>query len=198
MNSIIENSVAPAQAQNGAFDLTPANVTVNPVGKEKSVKRSRISAFQKTMTSTRRLFSRQLEKSSAMKRKCIDYCVNRYYSDPLRFWEEFKTKRDEILDRASFNRRCRAEGLNPTYVAEHLLIEGSAKVNAVLKGGFAALNGAQVMFNASLYEDTEGLHKNRPSGITGLTGIESGTDPQSDATTIAPAEQNAAVGQRDK
>lgn len=198
MNLYPENSVAPVQAQNGAFDLTPANVTVNPVGKEKSVKKSRISAFQKTMTSTRRLFSRQLEKSSAMKRKCIDYCVNRYYSDPLRFWEEFKTKRDEILDRASFNNRCRAEGLNPIYVAEHLLIEGSAKVTAVLKGGFAPLNGAQVMFQASLYEDTEGLHKNRPSEITGLTGIESGTDPQSDAKTIAPAEQDTAVGQRDE
>lgn len=107
----------------------------------KNAKSNRISAFNRVITSSRKLYARQLDKNASMKNRCIANSIAGRYDDPERFWREFETQKVEILDRSSFIRNCNAEGLNPEIVAEHLILEGNATVNRVLKEGFASLRG---------------------------------------------------------
>ena len=111
-------------------------------GATKNVKTNRISAFNRVIISSRKLYAHQLDKNASMKNRCIANNITGHYDDPQKFWLEFETQKAEILDRSSFVRNCTAEGLNPEIVAEHLILEGNATVNRVLKEGFASLKGA--------------------------------------------------------
>ncbi len=111
-------------------------------GAAKNAKSNRITPFNRVITSARKLYARQLDKNASMKNRCIANSIAGRYDDSVKFWMEFETQKADILDRVSFVRNCNAEGLKPEIVAEHLILEGNATVNKVLKEGFASLKGA--------------------------------------------------------
>lgn len=115
-------------------------------GATKSAKVNRISPFNRVITSSRKLYARQLDQNASVKNRCMERNVTKYYDEPAKFWAEFESRKEEILDRGTFKARCEKEGLNPKNVAEHLLFEGSATVKKTLETGFAHLKGRHMTY----------------------------------------------------
>ena len=115
-------------------------------GAAKSAKANRISPFNRVITSSRKLYARQPDQNASVKNRCMERNVTKYYDEPAKFWAEFESRKEEILDRGTFKARCEKEGLNPKNVAEHLLFEGSATVKKTLETGFAHLKGRHMTY----------------------------------------------------
>ncbi len=134
------NNTTPATQE--AVRALGGRVHASRVG-ARSTNPSRITPFNRVITSSRKLYARQLEQNASVKNRCLEYNVTKYYDEPDSFWAEFESRKDTILDRSSFNARCTKEGLNPENVAEHLIFEGSAAVKKTLETGFEHLKGKQ-------------------------------------------------------
>lgn len=104
-------------------------------------------------------FNRQVVQDTETKRICIERNISAFYSDPLRFWTEFKDEVNDLLDSVRFNTYCRDNGLNKNYVAEHVVFEGRSTKNNVWKNGLGVLGETVRMFNAPLYKDDAALFK---------------------------------------
>ena len=107
------------------------------------------------------LFNRQLVQSGETKAKCLNLAVSRsadIYPDALRFWSDFKAERDRLIDSAKFNEACHRLGLEPVYVADHVLFEGKANIDKVLKEGLQVMGESAHMFNSALWVDTFHLY----------------------------------------
>ena len=115
-------------------------------GATKSANANRISPFNRVITSSRKLYARQLDQNASVKNRCMERNVTKYYDEPAKFWAEFESRKEEILDRGTFKARCEKEGLNPKNVAEHLLFEGSGIVKKTLETGFAHLKGRHMTY----------------------------------------------------
>ena len=115
-------------------------------GAAKNAKSNRISPFNRVITSARKLYARQLDQNASVKNRCMEHNVTKYYDEPEKFWAEFESRKEDILDRGTFKARCENEGLNPKNVAEHLLFEGSATVKKTLETGFAHLKGRHMTY----------------------------------------------------
>ena len=68
-----------------------------------------------------------------------------------------------------FNNFCKENGLNKTYVAEHVVFEGRSTKNDVWRKGLGILGETVRMFNAPIYKDDAALFKK-------LNQISDGTD----------------------
>lgn len=112
------------------------------------------------ITPSRRTFERQLDKDGNTKRRCIAAELEKrasLYPDPLRFYVEFHTERERLMDSKSFCNDCKTLDLNPEYVADHVVFEGRSKLNLVLRDGLQALGEKVRMFNCPLWDDSENL-----------------------------------------
>ena len=121
-------------------------VTVAGASVSKNANSNRISPFNRVITSSRKLYARQLDQNASVNNRCMERNVTKYYDEPEKFWAEFESRKEDILDRGTFKARCEKEGLNPKNVAEHLLFEGSGIVKKTLETGFAHLKGRHMTY----------------------------------------------------
>ena len=140
---------------------------------KKSAKTSnRISPFNRVITSARKLYARQLDQNASVKNRCMERNVTKYYDEPEKFWAEFESRKEDILDRGTFKARCEKEGLNPQNVAEHLLFEGSGVVKKSLETGFAHLKGRHMTYTEPIttrtYRVVRAEAKQEPARNRGL------------------------------
>lgn len=140
-----ENASAQVESQN----VKPASVK----GSKKKV-----SPVYAVLKRARTQFGRQVDKNTETKRKCIEENIKKYYTDPLRFWLDFKDETKILLDSISFNNACSHLGLIPKNVAEHIVYEGKNLRNDVREYGLGIIGGQVMKFNAPLFVDTEGLY----------------------------------------
>lgn len=84
-----------------------------------------------------------------------------YYPDRLRFWQELLDEANILLDSKKFCDSCRKLGLEPQAVAEHLVVEGKAKWQKVLKEGLVNYGEKVMMFRERLYQDSYNLYASR-------------------------------------
>ena len=146
-NFTAENASAQIESQS----VKPASI--------KGSKKKGASPFSLVLKGARAQFKKQVEHNTETKRKCIENNISRYYADPLRFWLDFKNETKVLLDSMEFNRYCNEIGLNPEYVAEHVVFEGKTIRNQVRDNGPKSVLGERVMmFNAPLYVDAEELY----------------------------------------
>ena len=81
-----------------------------------------------------------------------------YYPDRFRFWQDLRDEANILLDSKRFEAACEKWGLKPQAVAEHLVVEGKATINNVLKNGLESYGEKARMFHEPLYLDTRGLY----------------------------------------
>lgn len=125
----------------------------------------------------RNLQFRQLVQSGESKAACLKAVVaqcGEIYPDSLRFEVDFRAERERLTDSKRFCRECEAKGLVPENVADHIVFEGKAVVETVLKEGLQVLGDKVQMFNCHLWQDTQKLFNNSASQPKGL--IESKED----------------------
>ena len=111
--------------------------------------------------SGRKTYLKQVDKRVDNKIKSLEGALGEHvdlYPDKLRFEMDFKTERDRLTDSIRFNDSCKALGLVPEYVADHVVFEGKRVVERVLKEGLQVVGEKVHMFNAPLWKDTQGLY----------------------------------------
>ena len=102
----------------------------------------------------------EAEQNTQTKRLALDLAVGmsrNLYPDRLRFWMDLRDEANVLLDSKKFEKCCENWGLMPRAVAEHLVVEGKATVNNVLKYGLEAYGEKARMFKDPLYIDKRGL-----------------------------------------
>lgn len=95
------------------------------------------------------------------KREMLNLAIRlcpKYYSDTFRWWQDLLDEANLLLDSVRFNKGCEALGLNAQAVAEHLVVEGKATVNEVLKYGIQIYGEKVRMFSERLYKDDRQLY----------------------------------------
>jgi hypothetical protein len=80
------------------------------------------------------------------------------YPDRFRFWQDLRDEANILLDSKRFEATCVKWNLRPQAVAEHIVVEGKATLNRVLKNGLEAYGEKARMFKDPLYIDTRGLY----------------------------------------
>ena len=100
------------------------------------------------------------EQNTETKRASINLAVgmSAKYSDCQRFWQDLRNEASILTDSIRFNKACKDWMLEPQNVAEHLVFEGKATINKVLKEGLASFGEKARMFVAPLYDDKYGLY----------------------------------------
>lgn len=88
----------------------------------------------------------------------------KYYNDSFRFWQDLLDEANILLDSKRFEAACEAWGLNPQAVAEHLVCEGKATLNRVLKEGLVNYGEKARMYTERLYVDSRNLYSTTGSG----------------------------------
>ena len=143
---------AIAQAQKQALETVTTSVRRSTeTVTVKSSSFDRTSPRGKVCKAAKRMFNAQLSKTTETKRGCLSHFISRYYGeDAPRFWLEMQQEAEKICDSKRFCSHCENLGLNPQWVAEHLLVEGATVVNKVLKDGFGILNNAERLFDSPL------------------------------------------------
>lgn len=128
-----------------------------------------VSPFYRVAASGMRQYENvpDARKNTATKRACLDMAVSlsKHYPDAVRFWQDLLHECRALLDSMRFHQECKAWGLQPDYVAQHITVEGKSKVNRVLKEGLHAGYGENAkLFVTPLYNlviipetDTEAL-----------------------------------------
>ena len=145
---------AGTQIAGNAGDSTTSNSSTS--------RRSKVQPVYQVITKARHSFESQLTKDGNVKPRCLEAALNKcsaLYPDPLRFSLDFHTERERLVDSKSFCRECKALGLEPAHVADHVVFEGKAKVNMVLRDGLQVLGEKTRMFNCPLWKDSESLYK---------------------------------------
>ncbi|MBE5033924.1 hypothetical protein [Gallalistipes aquisgranensis] len=107
-------------------------------------RRSNALPVWNVIAQARPVFNVQLEKSNAVKLKCIEKFMHATYADADKFWSDFMEQVNVLLDSRRFWRECESMGCRPEYVAEHVVFLGSAMIKKVLKEGVARILGSDV------------------------------------------------------
>ena len=107
-------------------------------------RRSNALPVWNVIAQARPVFNVQLEKSNAVKLKCIEKFMHATYADADKFWSDFMEQVNILLDSRRFWRECESMGCRPEYVAEHVVFLGSAMIKKVLKEGVARILGSDV------------------------------------------------------
>lgn len=107
-------------------------------------RRSNALPVWNVIAQARPVFNVQLEKSNAVKLKCIEKFMHATYADADKFWSDFMEQVNILLDSRRFWRECENMGCRPEYVAEHVVFLGSAMIKKVLKEGVARILGSDV------------------------------------------------------
>ncbi len=134
----------------------------------KTRKSNHIQPVYHVLKGARKLFNNQLDKDSMMKKRCIEVALqsnSKLYSDPLRFDLDFRAERERLLDSKRFEEACIAINLKPEDVADHVLFEGKAILEKVLREGLQVIGEKARMFKAPLWEDKQSLYNNEKKEI---------------------------------
>ena len=138
------------------INVMPANVNANnnnEMQEPKLVARKRkVNPFPTVIRKANNLYSKQVNKNTAVKQACIMACILPLYPDLNHFWMEYQYMVDRILDSRRFEKICNERGLNPQIIAQHLVFEGKAMVEQVLAEGFAPLRGRERSYTEALLE----------------------------------------------
>lgn len=113
----------------------------------------------KVLDKARKTFDAQLTKNVEIKRQCIKVSIKEHYKDELRFWLDFKSQTERLLDSKSFERYCTDRNLKPEVVAEHVVYESETVMKRVLNDGIESVMGERVvMFTQPLFKDENQLY----------------------------------------
>ena len=160
-HSFKTSKVAESTHSNEGGNNTAAANEQQPMEAPKARRAYKQSPLSGVLRKAKALFNRQLVQSGETKAKCIELALSRsssLYPDPLRFWQAFKAERDRLLDSAKFNKACRDLSLEPAYVADHVLFEGKANIDKVLKEGLQVMGESVHMFKTPLWDDKFNLY----------------------------------------
>lgn len=172
MTASINGSVADANK------ATQTVATATPETKDGSNKKKRreIAPVWKVVRMGHRKFNAQLTKNQNTDTKwdCLNECAPKCYEDRLEFWADFRTHAARLVDSKRFDKCCSDRGLNVQAVAEHVVFEGSAVLNRVIRNGVEATLGERiVMFHSPIYKDKANLYhkeaesKERDTSLSG-------------------------------
>lgn len=117
------------------------------------------------MLAANRQFKRYSKKfqNTEAKIACIEDNIDRYYDDSLRFWANLKDEAKDLLDSIKFNDTCKELGLKPENVAQHIIFEGKAVKNRVLRNGLDEMGELIKAFDAPLFEDKDSILEDKVS-----------------------------------
>lgn len=181
MEKIISNVDAANVAAVSEMSNTSANASARQ--RRKVVSDPVYAVLQKA----RAQFKRQVVQDTDTKRICIERNIPALYSDPLRFWTEFRDEVNDLLDSIKFNNYCSENALMPEYVAEHVVFEGRSTKNDVWRKGLGILGETVRMFNAPLYKDDAALFKKRQQITDGKEKKSSVKSKKAEATKNSAA-----------
>lgn len=154
-NNSFEGNLTDAANVAAVSEMSNSSANASAKTRRKAVSDPVYAVLQKA----RAQFKRQVVQDTNTKRICIERNIPAFYSDPLRFWTEFRDEVNDLLDSIKFNSYCKENGLNKTYVAEHVVFEGRSTKNDVWRKGLGILGATVRMFNAPLYKDDAALFK---------------------------------------
>lgn len=128
-----------------------------------SSSRRHVNPLYVVLTRFRKVFASydESEQNTETKRLALNIAVGMsrdLFPDRFRFWQDLRDEANIVLDSKRFERECNEWGLDPQAVAEHLVVEGKATLNFVLKNGLKAYGEKARMFKDPLYVDTRGLY----------------------------------------
>ncbi len=150
------NVVADANAtQTVATAISETKVISN-----KKVRRE-IPPVWKVVKMGHRKFNAQLAKNQNTDTKwdCLNECAPKCYEDTLEFWMDFRTQAERLTDSVKFNKCCKERKLDVKAVAEHVVFEGSAKLNRVIRDGVESVLGERLMmYHSPIYRDDAKLY----------------------------------------
>lgn len=155
-NSEAQKSAVNTQGNQGGNNI----IAAEPVKKAKRA--YTVPPVYQVGRRAKALFARQLVQSGETKRQCLAVALqqsNKVYPDALRFWSDFRAERDRLTDSKRFCSECETRGLVPANVADHVVCEGKAVLNKVLKEGLQTLGESVQMFNTPLWKDSFNLYK---------------------------------------
>ena len=118
-------------------------------------RRSNALPIWNVIAQARPVFNVQLEKSNAVKLKCLEKFMHATYSDADKFWSDFMEQVNILLDSRRFWRECESMGCKPEYVAEHVVFLGSAMIKKVLKDGVTRILGSDVQLYKERFSPKE-------------------------------------------
>jgi len=145
------------------------NSNVNPsneamASKEvKSTKRAhKVEPIYRVMAKARTQFKKQVMQNNETKKLCIESNIASFYSDSARFWADYKKEFEYLLSWRRFESYCNEKGMNPEYVAQHVIFEGKGVKKQILNEEFEKALGEKIkLFNAPLFKDPENLFSNQ-------------------------------------
>ena len=114
----------------------------------KTARRRHGMKFWSIVKKARNMFDVQLKKDNETKLMCLGECLS-FYPDKEKFWIEYITQVDRLLDSKRFERDCRRLKLLPETVAQHIVFRGNTEMNKALKDGIEIVIGR----NIELYVD---------------------------------------------
>lgn len=152
------------KAQELGAESSHSNEGVNLFDQNQETRKTRKNNVQpvyQVVRSAMAQFKRQVKRDNESKLLCINAALGRksgLYPDTLRFWADFRAERDRLVDSTRFCKACKDRGLEPKFVADHIVCEGKAILNKVLRDGILVLGEQVQMFNAPLWEDAYDLY----------------------------------------
>lgn len=134
-------------------DVRTVNVAgyVNPTNTTRVTNNSRngrsTDALTATCTRARGIFNKQLTQFQNIdtKRECLKEAANLKYSDPIRCYADLLTKSEELMDSNRFNKECKDTGLDPKFVAQHIVFEGATIFRKVREKGVKEVLGSRAL-----------------------------------------------------
>lgn len=129
----------------------------------KATRTSNVSKISTTMNRARRKFQQQLKKMQTIQTKidCIEEVAEEVYgSVPQMVWHDLLKESKRLTNLVDFNEYCRSLDLNPSYVAQHIVFEGSGVVNKVMRNGVEDVLGAMIIvYNEPLFNPVKLTNK---------------------------------------
>ena len=154
-----------------AFDFD-AQSGINKTSKEATVsqetkvntninakRRHKVEPIYRVMAKARNQFNKQVRQDTETKILCITNNIRNFYQDGARFWADLNKEVEDLMDSKRFNAYCEKCGRNAHDVAEHLVFEGKAAKNRVLKGEFTKDLKNINLFDSPLYVAPENAEK---------------------------------------
>ena len=149
--------------KSGGDAASNASKGSKPLTGHRAVRRH-VNPMYVVITRFKKIFSSYDEnmQTTEIKRASLNIAVclsKKYYPDRFRFWQDLLDEANILLDSRRFNTSCEEMKLDPQAVAEHLVVEGKATVNRVLKYGLENYGEKAKMFHERLYVDTRKLYR---------------------------------------
>ena len=113
------------------------------------LKRQAIPPLWRIIGKAQRVFNVQLDKGNEVKLRCINSFIASEMSDTGKFWGEFMSHVERLLDSRKYVSDCNLLGYDAANVAEHIVFLGSARLNKVLTLGVKSVLKNDIM----LYKD---------------------------------------------